>query len=101
MPTVPFFQIMPDGRLRAAGIERPVEQCRKALSIMGEGLRFECGITDTHIELMIVDRHTSKWPRPLMVESVANSPSAVRAGVDRLINGFSARLGKAQHTTRN
>lgn len=94
LPGIPCFQILPDGRLRAISIKRPWEQFQKAVAIMQHGLRFECGNAGTHIELFVMDRQTDKrFPRPLMLEQVANTPSAVRAGLDRLIDRFFVTIG--------
>lgn len=94
MPGIPCFQILSTGQLRAISIERPFSQFQRAVAIMQHGLRFECGSTDYGVELMIVDRYTDRgFPVPLDVETVGNTPGAVRAGMDRLIDRFFARIG--------
>ena len=94
MPGIPCFQILSDGRLRAISIERPWGQFQKAVAIMQHGLRFECGKTDYGIELFVIDRQNdTRFPQPLDLEQVVDTPSAVRAGIDRLIDRFFLRIG--------
>lgn len=92
---IPFFRIMPDGSLQAAAIERPVEKYLKAIAIMREGLRFECGLTDYGVEVMIVDRNGSR-PRQVAFEVCGNGASLVGKAVDRLIDKFHARLAPSK-----
>lgn len=91
MAQIPFFKIRADGSLQAITIDRPADKWAKAIQIMRQGLRFECGVTQLGVELMIVDRNGSK-PRKVAVENCFNGSAFVRAGVDRLIDNFHARL---------
>lgn len=91
MATIPFFRIKSDGTLAAAAIDRPADKWAKAIDIMREGLRFEIGMTQHSVEVMIVDRNGSR-PRQVAAEVCGNGEAFVRAAVDRLIDKFHARL---------
>jgi hypothetical protein len=96
MADIPFFRLHADGSETPAAIDRPADVWAKAIKIMQEGLRFEIGLTDYGVEVMIVDRHGSV-PRQVAVESCANLPAAVRKAVDELIEKFTARLMPGGH----
>jgi hypothetical protein len=94
MAVIPFFRIMADGTMSPLAIERPADKWAKAIAIMREGLRFECGQTEYGIEVMIVDRNGSR-PRQVAAEVCGNGEAFVREAVDRLIEKFHARLTPA------
>lgn len=97
MPDIPFFQILPGGRVRATAVDRPFVQFRKAATIMREGLRFECAVEDgVGVRMMIVDRNTDRRRRRVVAEEIAllGIGSSSIAAVDRLIDGFFGKLAQ-------
>lgn len=97
MPGIPFFQLLPGGRVRATAVDRPFVQFRKAATIMREGLRFECGaMADGGVRMMIVDRNNDRRKAKVLAEEIAlvQMPFSTIAAVDRLIDGFFAKLAQ-------
>ena len=91
---IPFTQyLLPDGRRKQTGIERPAAVAAKAEELIKRGFRFECEVLTTgHVSLTVADPDEEI---DIAIEVVCNGPE-VPLAVDRLVEQAIAALGSVE-----
>ena len=92
---IPFTQYMlPDGRKKDTGIERPAAIEALASKIIEAGFRFEAEVLGTgSVSLTIVGQNEEGEEDDLDIEVVENGPE-VREAIDRMIMRFASKRGE-------